>query len=76
VADKVKGTRKQPDAEKSVNMGKTKVKPLQQSNSNHAAEHATKEKAASARKTGEGQAKMTREVKAKQAAPRPPTPRK
>jgi hypothetical protein len=76
VADKVKGMRKQPDTGKSVNMGTAKVKPLQQGNSTRAAGHAAKEKAASARKTGEGQAKMARETKMKQAAPRPPTPKK
>jgi hypothetical protein len=76
VADKVKGMRKQPDAEKQVTMGTAKVKPLQQGNSNRAAGHAAKEKAASIRKTGEQQAKVAREAKAKQAAPRAPIPRK
>lgn len=76
VADKVKGMRKQPDAEKQVTMGAAKVKPLQQGNSSRAAGHAAKEKAASIRRTGEQQAKVAKETKAKQAAPRAPTPRK
>jgi conjugative relaxase-like TrwC/TraI family protein len=74
VADKVKG--KQVASDKQVSMGGAKVKPLQKGNSTRAAEHAAKEKAASVRKTGEGQAKMARETKGKQAAPRAPTPKK
>lgn len=71
VADKVRGRSAQGDKEKEVKMGRATVKPLQNSNADRAAEHSKKEKAASIRKTGEGQAKNRTETKAKQAAPRP-----
>ena len=71
VADKVRGRSAPGDKEKEVAMGRAKVKPLQKNNADRAAEHFKKEKAASARKTGEGQAKMKNETKTKQAAPRP-----
>ena len=71
VADKVRGRSAQGDKEKEVKMGRAKVKPLQNSNADRAAEHSKKEKAASIRKTGEGQAKNRTETKTKQAAPRP-----
>jgi hypothetical protein len=69
VADKVRG--RSAPGEKEIAMGRAKVKPLQTNNADRAAEHSKKEKAASARKTGEGQAKMKNETKTKQAAPRP-----
>ena len=65
VAAKVRG---KSTSEKQVNMGGTKVKPLQASNAERAAAHAKREKAASA---GKAQAKAAQQSKAKvqQATP-------
>lgn len=71
VADKVRGKSAASPDSKVVKMGSAKVKPLQNDNAERAAAHAKREKAASARKTGEGQAKKMNEAKTKQAAPRP-----
>lgn len=71
VADKVRGKSAQTPDGQVVKMGSAKVKPLQNDNAERAAAHAKREKAASARKTGEGQAKKMNEAKTKQAAPRP-----
>jgi conjugative relaxase-like TrwC/TraI family protein len=73
VADKVRGKSAKPAEQKVVKMGKATMKPLQKSNAGRAADHAKKEKAASA---GKAQAKVAQQTKVKQVAPRPPTPRR
>lgn len=70
VAAKVSG---KSATEKQVNMGGTKVKPLQESNADRAATHAKREKAANA---GKAQTKAAQQNKAKVQQAPPPTRRK
>lgn len=73
VADKVRGKSPQPKEGRAVRMGRSNVKPLQQDNMGRAAEHARREKAASA---GKQQAKTAQQNKAKVQQARPPIPKK